>query len=110
MLEQAKLMWKEMGDEVRQDFGEDYFEYKIRSMPEHNVSPVSIVLNPLKKYLLYLTILLVWNISLHVAHCKKTTTFCRIISLNKFQNKISYVLNHPIILVLLKTDKISRSL
>lgn len=51
MLEQAKLMWKEMGDEVRQDFGEDYFEYKIRSMPEHNVSQVSKVFNPLKEYL-----------------------------------------------------------
>lgn len=41
MLEQAKLMWKEMGDEVRQDYGEDYFEYKVRSMPEHNTPNVS---------------------------------------------------------------------
>lgn len=51
MLEQAKLMWKEMGDEVRQDYGEDYFEFKVRSMPEHN-TPTDVDLTPLLRSLI----------------------------------------------------------
>ncbi|XP_046670752.1 D-beta-hydroxybutyrate dehydrogenase, mitochondrial [Homalodisca vitripennis] len=36
VLEEAKNMWKEMSEEVRFDYGEDYFEYKVRTMPEYN--------------------------------------------------------------------------
>jgi len=30
LLQNAKLMWEEMPDETRQDYGEFYFEYTVR--------------------------------------------------------------------------------
>uniref|UniRef100_A0A1B6CSP8 Uncharacterized protein n=1 Tax=Clastoptera arizonana TaxID=38151 RepID=A0A1B6CSP8_9HEMI len=39
VLEQAKTMWKGLSDDVRNDYGEDYFEFQIRTMPEYNTPP-----------------------------------------------------------------------
>ncbi|XP_075227849.1 D-beta-hydroxybutyrate dehydrogenase, mitochondrial isoform X2 [Lycorma delicatula] len=35
MLEDAKFMWDQMDDGTRQDYGKDYFEFKVRTMPEY---------------------------------------------------------------------------
>lgn len=40
MLEEAKHMWNEMSEDVQNDYGEDYFEYKVRTLPEYNSSNV----------------------------------------------------------------------
>lgn len=40
MLEEAKHMWREMSEDVQNDYGEDYFEYKVRTLPEYNSSNV----------------------------------------------------------------------
>lgn len=40
VLEEAKNMWKEMSEELRVDYGEDYFEYKVRTLPEYMPQPV----------------------------------------------------------------------
>lgn len=40
MLEEAKHMWSEMSEDVQNDYGEDYFEYKVRTLPEYNSSNV----------------------------------------------------------------------
>ncbi|XP_054272969.1 D-beta-hydroxybutyrate dehydrogenase, mitochondrial [Macrosteles quadrilineatus] len=50
ILEEAKTMWKEMSEEVRYDYGEDYFEYKVRSMPEYN-APTDVDLSPVLRSL-----------------------------------------------------------
>lgn len=41
MLAEAKHMWSEMSEDVRYDYGEDYFEYKVRTLPEYNSPNVS---------------------------------------------------------------------
>nr|XP_018900099.1 PREDICTED: D-beta-hydroxybutyrate dehydrogenase, mitochondrial [Bemisia tabaci] len=35
VLQQAKKMWQEMSDDSKADYGEDYFEYKVRTLPEY---------------------------------------------------------------------------
>ncbi|RZF32645.1 hypothetical protein LSTR_LSTR004073 [Laodelphax striatellus] len=35
MLEDAKKMWDSMDDGTREDYGKDYFEFKVRTMPEY---------------------------------------------------------------------------
>ena len=41
MLQDAKKMWKEMPEETKEDYGKDYFEYKIRGLEEYAKEPVS---------------------------------------------------------------------
>lgn len=44
MLEDAKFMWDQMDDDTREDYGKDYFEFKVRTMPEYKNQTVSIIL------------------------------------------------------------------
>lgn len=35
LLQQARTMWKNMTDDIREDYGKEYFEYRIRSLRQY---------------------------------------------------------------------------
>lgn len=43
VLQQAKKMWQEMSDDSKADYGEDYFEYKVRTLPEYRSNQVKTI-------------------------------------------------------------------
>ncbi|XP_066999152.2 D-beta-hydroxybutyrate dehydrogenase, mitochondrial [Anabrus simplex] len=41
LLEQARLMWKTMSEEARKEYGEDYFEQKVRALETYTKGPAT---------------------------------------------------------------------
>lgn len=72
ILEQAKVMWKGLSDEIKNDYGEDYFEYKIRTMPEYNTPSVSVKLTILGSNVL---VIVNFNFFRHMTKPDYTTHF-----------------------------------
>lgn len=41
LLQDARNMWRHMTEEIRQDYGQEYFEYRIRALQQYTRGPVS---------------------------------------------------------------------